>query len=152
MDAFYNRRGFTWAHGFNLAKEVPVFDDEGNITLKTWTQQWTIKPKDGKPIILAVIYDEFDVGKGPEFEFAQLTMPTNKILSSITDRMPVILRPEDLELWLGEVRAPMSEVKELIKTVEFNDDEWEIGPEDPTKKPPRPRARKKTVNEKPRLF
>jgi putative SOS response-associated peptidase YedK len=151
-DAFYHRRGITWAKSFNEGKEMMVFDEDGDPTAKTWTQQWTIKPKDGKPIIIGVIYDEFDVGRGPEYEFAQVTVPANAVISPITDRMPLILREEDVELWLGELRAPITEVRELIKTVEFDEAEWDIGPEDPSKKPPTPRKKRKSEIDKPRLF
>jgi putative SOS response-associated peptidase YedK len=151
-DAFRHRRAITWAKSFNEGKEHLIFDEDGNPTAKTWTQQWTMKPKDDKPIILGVIYDVFDVGKGPEYEFAQVTVPANKIISNITDRMPLILREEDLELWLGELPAPIEDVMALIKTTEFNEDEWDVGPEDPSKKPPRPRTKKRTETDKPRLF
>ena len=76
-DAFRYRRGFTFAKSFNEGKELPVFDVDGDPTGKSWTQQWTMKRKDEKPIIIAVVYDVFDVGRGQEFEFAQVTVPGN---------------------------------------------------------------------------
>ena len=151
-DAFHHRRGFTFAKSFNEGKEYMIFDEGGDPTGKTWTQQWTMKRKDGKPIIIGVIYDVFDVGSGPEYEFAQVTVPANSDISSITDRMPLLLREDDIELWLGEMRAPMEDVKALIKTTEFDPAEWDIGPEDPSKKPPRPRKKKPSEIDKPRLF
>lgn len=151
-DPFRYRRGITWAKTFNLGKEMMVFDEDGDTTGKYWTQQWTIKPKNDKPIILGVIFDIFDVGKGPEYEFVQVTVPANAILEPISDRMPLILREEDVELWLGELPAPLEDVKALIRTTEFNSDEWDIGPEDPNKKPPRPRKKRRPEVDKPRLF
>jgi putative SOS response-associated peptidase YedK len=151
-DGFRFRRGFTFAKSFNEGKEIPVVDEEGDLTGKTWTQQWTMRPKDGKPVLIGVIYDVFNVGNGEEFEFAQVTVPANAEISRITDRMPLILDEADIELWLGETRAPTEEVKALIRTREFDPAEWEIGPEDPSKKPPRPRKKRKSEIDRPDLF
>lgn len=151
-DAFQHRRGFTFAKSFNEGKEHMVFDEDGDPTGKTWTQQWTIKPKDGRPILIGVIYDVFDVGRGPEYEFVQVTTPANEIVSKITDRMPLILQEDELELWLGELPAPIEDVMSLIRTREFNADEWDYGPEDPSKKPPRPRKKRRSEIDKPDLF
>jgi putative SOS response-associated peptidase YedK len=151
-DAFRYRRGFTFAKSFNEGKEVMVFDEEGEPTGKTWVQQWTMKRKDGKPILIAVVYDVFDVGKGQEFEFAQVTVNANAEISRITDRMPALLEEDDIELWLGELRAPVEDVKELLRTREFNAAEWDIGPEDPNKKPPTPRKKRRSEIDRPDLF
>lgn len=151
-DAFRYRRGFTFANSFNEGQEHMVFDEDGDPTGKMWTQQWTMKRKDGKPIIIGVVYDVFEVGKGQEFEFAQVTVPANSDIARITDRMPLLLREEDVELWLGELRAPIEDVRELIRTVEFDPAEWDIGPEDPDKKPPRPRKKRRSETDKPDLF
>lgn len=105
-------------------------------------RQWTIKRKDGKPPIIGVIYDVFDVGRGDEYEFVQVTTPPNELIAKITNRMLLLLKEEDLDLWLGALRAPTEDVKELIKTYEFDPDEWDISVEDPSKKPPRPRKPK----------
>ncbi|MDP3737508.1 MAG: hypothetical protein Q8R02_08960 [Hyphomonadaceae bacterium] len=81
----------------------------------------------------------FDVGRGAEYEFVQVTTPPNDLLAKITDRMLLLLKEEDLDLWLGALRAPLEDVKELIRTYEFNPDEWDVSVEDPNKKSPRPR-------------
>lgn len=151
-EAFRYRRGFTFAKSFNEAQEHLVFDADGDPTGKTWKQQWTMSPKDGKPVLIGVVYDVFDVGKGQEFEFAQVTVPANAEISRITDRMPLILEEDDIELWLGELRAPIEDVIELIRTKEFDRAEWNIGPEDPSKKAPVPRKKRPTETEKPTLF
>jgi putative SOS response-associated peptidase YedK len=151
-DAFRYRRGIAWAKTFNLGKEVVIHDEDGDPTGRTWTQQWTVKPKDGKPIVLGVIYDVFDVGRGPEYEYAMVTMPSNEVLLPVTDRMPLILREEDIELWLGELRAPVEEVRALVRTVEFDAAGWDIGVEDPGRKPPVPRKKRRAETDKPRLF
>lgn len=136
--AFRYRRGIVAAQTFNEGEEVPVHYSDGAASGRTWTRQWTIRPRDGQPLGMAVIYDIFDSGRGPEREFVQVTTAANSLITRITDRMPLILRPEDWPLWLGEVRAPMIDVKALVRT--FDDDgAWEMAPEDPGKRPPRPR-------------
>ncbi|RYD40131.1 MAG: hypothetical protein EOP83_35725 [Verrucomicrobiaceae bacterium] len=83
-----------------------------------------------------------EVVRGPEYEFVQVTTPPNELIAKITDRMLLLLREDDLDLWLGALRAPLEDVKELIKTTDFDPDEWDISVEDPTKKPPKPRKPK----------
>ena len=109
-------------------------------------------PEFTKETGIKVIYDTFDVGRGPEYEFAQVTVPANASIAPITDRMPLILSEEDIELWLGELRAPIEDVKDLIRTREFDPAEWNIGPEDPDKKPPRPRKKRRSEIDRPDLF
>jgi putative SOS response-associated peptidase YedK len=139
-DAFRYRRGIAFAATFNEGEEIPIIDDAGNPTGKTFTRQWTVRRKDGRPVIIGVIYDVFDVGRGNEYEFVQITTPPNEQIAKITDRMLLLLDEDDIELWLGQLRAPIEDVKALIKPRLFNPDEWEIHIEDPSKKPPRPRA------------
>lgn len=53
----------------------------------------------------------------------------------------------------GGLRAPIEDVKELIKTYEFNLDEWDISGENPNKKPPGPRKPKgKAPSDQTELF
>lgn len=152
-EAFAQRRGITFAKTFNEGKEIPVVDDAGDPTGKMWTQQWTIRPTDGRPILIGVIFDAFETegGRGRECEFVQVTTPANALIATITDRMPLLLREEDVALWLGEDRAPIEEVMALIRTVEF-DAGWEMTVEDPAKKPPRPRSGKPKTKPQGGLF
>ena len=138
-ESFRFRRGITFAKTFNEGLEHALNDAQGRPTDKTWTQQWTLENQLGIPAIIGVIYDAFDVGRGAEYEFVQLTVPANEMISTITDRMPLLLSDDDLSLWLGEWRAPIEDVMALIRTAEF-DNHWDLNVEDPAKKPPRPRA------------
>lgn len=142
-DGFRRRRGVTWIKTFNEGLEVPVVFTDGTPAGKTWTQQWRIRRRDERPAIIGIIYDEFDIGKGIEQEFVQVTVPANALISGITDRMPLILEDEDLPVWLGEVEASEDQVKALIQTMDFSD-RWEMFIENPSKKPPRPRKPKKS--------
>lgn len=137
-EAFRRRRGVTWIKTFNEGLEVPVVFTDDTPAGRTWTQQWRIRRLDGRPAIIGVIFDEFDLGNGIEREFVQVTVPANALISEITDRMPLILEEEDLPVWLGEVEASEDQLRALIRTMDFSD-RWEMFVEDPLKKPPRPR-------------
>lgn len=71
---------------------------------------YCIKLKDGELFAFAGIYDEWINPQGqPIQSFAILTCTANQLLRPIHDRMPVILKPEDEELWLD----PHTEVPSL---------------------------------------
>jgi putative SOS response-associated peptidase YedK len=151
-DAFRFRRGITWVKSFNEGEEVDVLYDDGAPNGKKWTRQWTYTPKSGEAAIIGVIYDTSNVGGGPEYEYVQVTTPANAVIGKVTDRMPLVLRPEDVAVWLGETDAGEDEVRALIRTMEFGEG-WDAAPEDPTKQPPRPRRPKGKAGEgEPGLF
>lgn len=126
-ESFALRRGILPVRTFNEGEEVG-----------TKTKQWVITPRDEKPIAIAVIYEEWVNGDERLLAFVQVTTPANSLISRITDRMPAILRSEDHALWLGEDRAPLSEVKALLQTYD-DEGNWEMTEQDKVrpKKPPR---------------
>lgn len=126
-EAFHARRGVTFVKTFNEGREIPTMKS-GAPAGRTRTEQWTLRPRDGKPAIIGVIYDRFDVGRGAEYEFVQITVSANQLIATITDRMPLLLDEDDLSLWLGEDRAPIDDVLELVRTREMGP-EWEMGVE-----------------------
>jgi len=114
-DSFAERRGIALVGTFNEGEQLP----SGK------TQQWVIRPKDRKPIAIAVIWDEWVGDAGSEPCFVMVTVPPNDLIGRITDRMPAILRQEDWAVWLGEDDASLADVKALLKT--FDDDgAWEM--------------------------
>jgi putative SOS response-associated peptidase YedK len=137
-DAFAERRGILLVDTFNEGEEIPVSYSDGVDAGRTWTRQWTIWPKDRKPLAIAVIYEAATVLERPMQTFVQVTTPANAMISKITDRMPAILQPDDWPLWLGETRAPLADVKALLRPYE-DGGAWTMDIEDPTKNPPRPR-------------
>jgi putative SOS response-associated peptidase YedK len=140
-EAFHLRRGVTFAWTFNEGLDHKLRYEDGTPTGKIWTQQWTIRHRQGRPAILGVIFDRFDVGRGEECEFVQVTVDANALIAPVTDRMPLLLESEaEIALWLGETPAPVEEVMALIRPREFGSD-WEMAVEDPAKKPPRPKRR-----------
>ena len=130
-DAFGERRGILMVETFNEGEKLPT----GR------TKQWVIRPKDRKPIAIAVIWEEWQGEAASELTFIQVTVPANTLVSKITDRMPAILRQEDWPIWLGEIDAPYRDIKALLKT--FDDEgNWEMteqGGAKPSTPPPAPK-------------
>jgi putative SOS response-associated peptidase YedK len=122
--AFRNGRGILFVDTFNEGEEMP----NGK------TKQWTIRPKDRKPIALAVIGEEWLNGEERLPVFIQITVPANALIAPVTDRMPAVLAPAHWPLWLGETPARDEELKACLAT--FDDGgAWEIYEE---KKGPQP--------------
>ena len=121
-EAFAERRGIVLVETFNEGEAL----DNGK------TQQWVIRPKDRKPIAIAVIWEEWVGDTGSEPTFVMVTVPPNPLIARITDRMPAILRQDDWGVWLGEVDAPLKDVKALLRT--FDDEgAWEMAEQAPAK-------------------
>ena len=66
-------------------------------------QPYAIAMKDRSPFGLAGLWENWKDPATGEWvrTFAVLTTPANDLVRDIHDRMPVILRPEDYERWLG---------------------------------------------------
>lgn len=130
MDSFAERRGILMVDTFNEGEERPGGK----------TQQWVIRPKDRKPIAIAVIWEEWEGDTGAVPCFIQATVPANTLVSKITDRMPAILREEDFAAWLGETDASLKEIKSLLRT--FDDEgNWEMSEQVPTKSAKAPKTK-----------
>jgi putative SOS response-associated peptidase YedK len=124
-EAFAGARGIVVVNTFNEGEELP----SGK------TKQWTITPRDGKPIGIAVIYERWEHTDGNEIlTFVMATTPANKLISAITDRMPAILPPERWATWLGETNAPLSEVKSQLQTFEGD---WDMREQEKKSPPPK---------------
>jgi putative SOS response-associated peptidase YedK len=125
-DSFAKRRGLVVVKTFNEGKEIAPRK----------TEQHTIAPRDGLPIAIAVIWDRWsERNEGALLTFAMVTVDANKLISTITDRMPAIVRPDDWAKWLGEEPASAVELKSLLAPFEGD---WDMGPEKrepPPKKP-----------------
>lgn len=57
--------------------------------------------RDGEPFAIAGLGERWEGEGGPLETCTLLTTEANELLAPYHDRMPVILRPEDYELWLG---------------------------------------------------
>jgi putative SOS response-associated peptidase YedK len=86
-EAFVKRRCFV---------PEPIYDPEEKVP-------FAVACTDSDPVAFAGIWDEWH---SPEEEtlrtFSTATTDANNLLSSIEDRMPAIIEPENWPLWLGE--------------------------------------------------
>jgi putative SOS response-associated peptidase YedK len=128
-DSFAQRRGILMVHTFNEGEELP----NGK------TKQWVITPQDGLPIAIAVIWEQWQNGAEVLDTFIQVTVPANKLIAPITDRMPAILPRETWPVWLGEVDAPLADVKALLQTFEDGGN-WTMAPQEMPRRAAKTRA------------
>ena len=130
--AFRNRRGLVVVKTFNEGKEITP----------SKTEQHVISPNDGSLLAIAVIWEHWGELHGAALEtFAMVTVPANRLIGTITDRMPAIVPPEYWAKWLGEESATVAELKAILAPLEGD---WTMRPE----KPPRPRP----SDDQPTLF
>ena len=127
-EAFASRRGLIALSTFNEAKEITP----------TKREQQVITPRDGKPLAVAVVWERWTHRiEGELLTFAMVTAPANRLIASVTDRMPAFLAPEDWSKWLGEEPATTEELKAMLKTVEGD---WDMRPQTKTPPPAKPKA------------
>jgi putative SOS response-associated peptidase YedK len=120
-EAFLNRRGLVVVSTFNEGREIAP----------NKTEQHTITPDDRKPIAIAVIWERWTRKPGAALEcFAMVTVPPNRLIATITDRMPAVIPYEAWGTWLGEEKASVDELKALLVPFEGN---WAMQEERPRK-------------------
>lgn len=137
-DAFLNgQRGIVVMQTFNEGKELP----SGK------TEQWTINPGDGIPRGFAFLWRRYEIAglPAPLFACVMATVPPNKLIAEITDRMPAILEAEDWAKWLGEENASPADAKAVLKTMEG----WQMAKEE---RAATAKRRRPTVSDPKRLF
>jgi putative SOS response-associated peptidase YedK len=132
----------TFAQAFQEARGVLIvatFNEGEEVGSKT--KQWVVTPKDGLPIAIGVIREQWTNGTDVLDTFVMATTPPNDLIARITDRMPAILPRDMWATWLGETQAPLPEVKELLRTYEDGGN-WTMEPQEPMRvtRPPKPRA------------
>jgi len=131
-EAFARRRGLLVVHTFNEGKELSPRK----------TEQYVVTPRDGLPLAIAVVWEHFGEAHAGSLEtFAMVTVPANRLISTITDRMPAVVAPEDWAKWLGEVPAHAEELKALLRPFEGA---WDMAPEKGT---PSPKTRPESTPE-----
>ncbi len=74
-----------------------------------------IYTKDGRPFAFAGLWETWNSPDGPVESFTILTCAPNAFLAEVHNRMPVMLRPEDWAMWLGETAASLEEIRALMK-------------------------------------
>lgn len=129
--AFERHRGILMVQTFNEGEELP----------SAKTKQWVITPQDGQPIAIAVICEKWQNGAEVLQTFVQVTVPANRLISRIADRMPAILPRDTWSTWLGENDASLAEVKALLQTFEDGGN-WTMTEQPSNRRPPRPPKQK----------
>lgn len=138
---FESRRGILIVTSFNEGEEVATYKaDRVTPTGRTKTVQWTIRPGDGSRLAIAVIFREKQGPAGPLFEFVMCTTAANRGISEFVagfpdQRMPAVLREEDIAVWLGEVPADPETIRDVLRPYE-DEGAWEMQPAGPRTKPP----------------
>ena len=132
-DAFREgQRGIVVFRTFNEGKELSP----------SKTEQWVVDPGDGVPRGFAFVWRRFEIEGRPMPLMAcvMATVPANKLVAQITDRMPAILEDRDWANWLGEEKLPPAQVKALLKTMEGVTWKMEREPKRPKADKPKPAA------------
>jgi putative SOS response-associated peptidase YedK len=124
-DAFRQRRSILVVRTFNEGAELP----NGK------TKQHVITPNDGRPVGIAAIWNLESRDDGPFYSFVMATVGANKLISTITDRMPAVLQHDDWPKWLGEEPGSAEEVKALLRPIEGD---WTMRPQEKSPKTQRP--------------
>src|SRR5215204_2109203 len=79
-------------------------------------QPFFFRMRDERPFGFAGLWERWE-GEGGRVvnSCAILTTEANEVLRPVHDRMPVILRPEDYDLWLGADARALDLVKEVLR-------------------------------------
>jgi len=131
---FETRRGILIVNSFNEGEEVPTYrPDRVTPTGRTKTVQWSIRPGDGSRLAIAVIFHHRATPEISIPEFVMCTTKANRgiarfVVADPDQRMPAVLKEEDLPVWLGEVPATPEEVHAVLQTYE-DDGAWDMQPE-----------------------
>jgi putative SOS response-associated peptidase YedK len=125
-DAFAHRRGLVAVSTFNEGREIGPRK----------TEQHTITPRDRRPLAIAVLWERWTHrAHGELLTFAMLTVPPNRLIATITDRMPAVLGPEHWAAWLGEEPASGAALKAMLAPLEGD---WDMAKEERAGKPAQP--------------
>ncbi len=86
-----------------------------------------IRPRRSGPIALAALYEDWLGADGSELEtMAIITVPANRTVASVHDRMPAILAPEHFATWLDVRNIRAKEAMALLRPAP--DDQFEVLP------------------------
>jgi len=82
-------------------------------------QPFWIKPREGDIMAFAGLWDTWSDPDGGDMDSgAILTIQSNRMMSEIHHRMPVILKPDAFETWLDTANVDAREAKKLLMPVD----------------------------------
>ena len=103
-DPYTKRRCLVLADGFFEWKRTPKGKEPMWITLES-----------GDPFAMAAIWQPWKTpGRNAVMTCAIITVPPNNTVKPIHDRMPAILTPEEVELWLDPKATPGPALKDML--------------------------------------
>jgi len=76
---------------------------------------WHIQPEDEPFFAFAGLYDHWESGDSGLCTFTIITTSANPKMQKLHDRMPVVLLPDEFEIWLSHSPADPSSLKELCR-------------------------------------
>jgi putative SOS response-associated peptidase YedK len=81
-------------------------------------QPYLVRARDGKPFAFAGLWDRWSGGAGDPIESCTIvTTDANDLLRPVHDRMPVILPPPDVSLWLDPDVRLYAELESLLDPI-----------------------------------
>ncbi|MEM9630016.1 MAG: SOS response-associated peptidase [Pseudomonadota bacterium] len=82
-------------------------------------QPYWIRPADGDIMAFAGLWDTWSDPDGGDMDTgAILTIQSNRMMSQIHHRMPVILKPDSFETWLDTANVDTREAKKMLRPIE----------------------------------
>jgi putative SOS response-associated peptidase YedK len=78
-------------------------------------QPWLVRLKNDEPIGLGGLLEQWQGPQGSVMTFCILTTESNPLMSKISDRMPVIVRPEDYAAWLDPEVTDIEQIQNMAK-------------------------------------
>lgn len=102
--AFASRRGVIPADGFY------EWQHRGRSS-----RPFAVRASDGSLLAMAAIWDRHERDAGPLASCAIVTTAANTRVAEIHDRMPVLLAPEDLAVWLDPAEHDVDRLRALLR-------------------------------------
>lgn len=133
IESFQERRGVVFTKSFNIGEEL----ENGKI------KQWVCRDPEDRPLALAVIYSVWDLLPGKLYTFVMVTTDACAPLNGKDNRIPAVLNPDEVAMWIGEEGASDKELKSLLRTYAGT---LVIQPQEPNK----PKTERNTTKARPK--
>ncbi len=79
-------------------------------------QPFHIRMRDGRPFAFAGLWEYWEGPEGPAIDSCTiLTTTANELVGTLHDRMPVILAPQDYDLWLDPAIQKVERLESLLR-------------------------------------
>lgn len=118
-DAFQHRRGVVMVDTFNEGEEIVTARRAKK------TKQYVIAQREHRPMAIAVLGGVWRSAEGAVETFVMVTTPPNRLIGTITDRMPAMLTHNTLPVWL---EGTPDEARAVLETFE-DGGAWEMAPQ-----------------------